>query len=481
MTRAAAGTVARAGGCLAGATLLIALAVEPARANPAEHFGLGSRASGLGLAGVASANDFSAVFYNPAGLLLAPGSGYSLGYTYTRPIVRFNGEQQDVNVIQGYHFGINNLYRGWFRRRFAMGLGVYLPTTTVLRAIVTGQNEPNFYVYNNTEGIFLAAAIAGRPVEWLMLGVGVQVLVDVRGPVVLDIPPIKVNVMSLADITQSLEIHGEIKADLDVSIDPLLAPIAGFMIQPVSWARLGGVYRRRIWVPIELALKLRLKTEVGGLDQFQISELDKALADLPLAVVTNVQYHPDQFAGGLSLMPLRELHLTGDITYKRWSQLRPNYAALGSPGSASEVGLDELVQGLTAVFGDNVEVTIPQLPELALKDRINFSGGIEWLVIPWLRLRGGYNFRPSPAPPQNGRTNFIWPDEHLLTGGTGFMFRDPFRAFRRMFVELHGQTMVMKPVSATKTDDVPQDNPGWPSFKADGGFFGLGLTITATL
>ncbi|MBI2059994.1 MAG: hypothetical protein HYT87_09515 [Nitrospirae bacterium] len=466
-------------------TLLVSLAAPPAaRSNPIEHFGFGSRNSALGLAGIAAANDSSAVFYNPAGLLLSPGNGYNLGYTFTQPVIEFQKGDEEYrrlrsNIIQGYHFGFTTVYGGWFRRRAALGLGIYIPTTTLLRAIVRGEQEPNFYVYSNTEGIYIGLSGAARPTKWLLVGAGIQALASLKGPVFLNLPPIKVNISSLSDISQSLEIRGEIKADLDVEIDPKIAPIAGVMVYPFDWLRAGAVYRGALWVPIELALRLKLQAEITGLGSLQISELEQALSDLPLAVRTNVQYHPEQFGGGLMLLPLRELVLTGDLTYKRWSKLKSNYASLGDASSGDSVGLNDLVQSLTAIFGGNVDLTIPHLPELNLKDTVNFSGGIEWMVISWLRLRGGYNLRPSPAPAQTGKTNFLWPHEHLLTGGLGVTFKDPFAALKRIAVDGHAQTMIMQPLDATKDAQiVPVENPGYPSFKTRGGFLGVGLTLT---
>lgn len=461
-----------------GLAAVLLLEVHPAYANPVEHFGLGSRLSGLGLAGVTAANDFSAVFYNPSGLLLTPGNTYSLGYTFTKPVIEFNGQELDANVIQGYHFGFTNLYGGWFRERLALGFGLYVPTTTLLRALVTAESEPNFYVYNNTEGIFIGLGAGIRPHPSLLVGGGILVAAELKGPVALDIPPITVNVTSLEDIARTLEIQGELKADLDVSVDPVIAPIAGFMTYPFRWMRLGGVFREAIWIPIELALTLRMKTQISGFGELSISELDEALASLPLAVSTNAQYHPRQFGFGMSLIPLRELFLTGDITWKQWSRLKPNYTSLGTPTGEGDVSLDELLDRLTGIFGEGVEVTIPSLPELNLKDTYNFAGGIEWLVLSWLRLRGGYNFRPSPAPEQSGRANFIWPDEHLLTGGLGLILDDPFGAVRRIYIEAHAQTMIMQPIEGKKSEGVPEDNPGFPDYKAGGEFLGMGLTFT---
>ena len=49
--------------------------------------------------------------------------------------------------------------------------------------------------------------------------------------------------------------------------------------------------------------------------------------------------------------------------------------------------------------------------------------GMEWTAaegeqLTW-KLRGGYAYEPSPAPEQQGETNFIDNDKHTLSAGVG--------------------------------------------------------------
>ena len=50
------------------------------RANPLDAFGFGSRAAAMGGAVAADVSDFSANYYNPAGLALAHGFELTVGY-----------------------------------------------------------------------------------------------------------------------------------------------------------------------------------------------------------------------------------------------------------------------------------------------------------------------------------------------------------------------------------------------------------------
>ena len=55
---------------------------ESAQAHAPDTYGFGSRASAMASAAAADATDFSAGYYNPAGLVGAPGLSLSLGYSY---------------------------------------------------------------------------------------------------------------------------------------------------------------------------------------------------------------------------------------------------------------------------------------------------------------------------------------------------------------------------------------------------------------
>ena len=64
------------------ATLPFALATAPAAlANPLDYFGFGARGPGMGNAQVALADDFSANYYNPAGLATRDALQLQIGYT----------------------------------------------------------------------------------------------------------------------------------------------------------------------------------------------------------------------------------------------------------------------------------------------------------------------------------------------------------------------------------------------------------------
>ena len=84
------------------------VAVVPARRAAAHEpwaFGFGSRAAAMGGAVAADTTDFSANYYNPAGLAGETGLRLSLGYTYAWQNLKINGRDSGLDSVHGLVFG----------------------------------------------------------------------------------------------------------------------------------------------------------------------------------------------------------------------------------------------------------------------------------------------------------------------------------------------------------------------------------------
>jgi len=114
-------------------------------------YGWGSRATAMGGAFTALADDFSAVYYNPAGLMYPrsleepvpdrKGIRFDFGYVYGEPRLWIRdpheGEAvEDYGSTTGPYLGFSVDpvdFHGTFRRKvFAFGLGLYLPADHLL-------------------------------------------------------------------------------------------------------------------------------------------------------------------------------------------------------------------------------------------------------------------------------------------------------------------------------------------------------------
>ena len=87
----------------AALALMLQAGINPdAHANPLDIFGFGARAQGLGGAYTAQANDFSANYYNPAGLAAKEGLRLELGYAYHQPMMSINDADVELMPVEGF-------------------------------------------------------------------------------------------------------------------------------------------------------------------------------------------------------------------------------------------------------------------------------------------------------------------------------------------------------------------------------------------
>src|SRR5690242_14068105 len=110
-------------------------AVTPARANPAEVFGLGSRQAAQAGAGVASVDDMAAPLVNPAGLARSRGKRLTLGGQGAYANLSINDRKTGLTDPAGGIFGLiaPAPLGGKLEGRIHVGLGMYVLPTAIAR------------------------------------------------------------------------------------------------------------------------------------------------------------------------------------------------------------------------------------------------------------------------------------------------------------------------------------------------------------
>ena len=98
----------------------------PARANPLDAFGFGSRETAMAGANAADVQDFSANYYNPAGLALARRIELTLGYMNVDQSLYINGLNSGVDPVRALVGGLvaPGVIPGV---PFAFGFAIHLP------------------------------------------------------------------------------------------------------------------------------------------------------------------------------------------------------------------------------------------------------------------------------------------------------------------------------------------------------------------
>ncbi|MBZ0253679.1 MAG: hypothetical protein K8I02_10100, partial [Candidatus Methylomirabilis sp.] len=128
--------------CLAMGLLVASAA--PARASWQDLYGFGSRSMGLAGAATAAADDYSAVYYNPAGLMI--GRPFSAGLSRQELFndlelngAEFNRSSGDVSGTQG---GLSLRQRWFDRLHLGFGTGFFIPDQGVIKVSNLKRDEP---------------------------------------------------------------------------------------------------------------------------------------------------------------------------------------------------------------------------------------------------------------------------------------------------------------------------------------------------
>ena len=179
----------------------------------------------------------------------------------------------------------------------------------------------------------------------------------------------------------------------------------------------------------------------------------------PEVLVKGVSHFaPHNVSAGASATLLDErLFLTFDVSWEHWSAAPPLVADMSI---ALQIPLV-----LLAYNGDVLSRPI----DMGFLDTVTPRAGVEFKVVPRVALRAGYGLRPSPVPPQSGRTNFLDATTHLLTLGGGYTFDDPLKMAKGLALDVGAQLAVLAASNVIK--EGPNPNPDYR-------FGGANLTLT---
>jgi long-chain fatty acid transport protein len=443
---------------------LVALSSEAAASAPGTY-GLGSRQAALAGAATADATDFSACFYNPAGLTSARGLELSVGYMYADNRLRMNGRDNDVADISGIAAGI--VAPGKIAGvPFAFGIGAYLPDDGLSRIRALRQETPRWELYNDRSLIlFLSAHLAVRPLPWLEVGGGLAFLAATRG---------RFAIRGEANVLRPYD--SALEHEVDADLTSVRYPIAGVRAKLWDYGYLGVAYRG------ESKLDLSLEANLDGV-------VDFAGIDVPLrytlATRTIAAFQPQQAVFGLSFQKVPGLRVNVDLAWVNWSaydsptaRTRAHLEAEPPPGTP--VDLPEDPRPTTVIPPAFEDRLVPRLGAeyvLGFGARRKVSGSEEARPLVQIPVRAGYAYERSPVPDQTGRTNFVDTDRHTLALGAGFTLNAPGKILPgTLRLDVHAALSILPERVITKAN--PSDFIG--DFRADGTMINGGATLSAS-
>jgi long-chain fatty acid transport protein len=375
--------------------LTVVLASQPVLGSTFDIFGYNPRGMGLGGALGGGSTDYTAAYYNPAALTSEKKVNLGLGISLTAPLLfvdRSMPDSEHPTVLPEGHGGLNFGWKypvgGILQEKVALGVSLHLPFGRLLRVQGFDPTSPQFYLYQNLhDKLLLVAAAAYEPVPWLSVGVGVQVLANLSGSADL----------RLDIIDSTFE-----SAEAEVDVLPSAGPILALHSRILPWLQLGFTYRGTTSLLFELPVGVHVSD---------------ALA-LDIAVTQTVLWSPEQFVFGAFLeVEDWDLGIGVDLTFSRWSQ---------APDPSTRLAIDfqgKLVEDTG--LGEALDVSTDDLPvDLQFVDTLTPRLGMEWKPLDFLTVRGGYFFRPTPAPRASGTAMYLDNHAHVFSLGLGFIIPD---------------------------------------------------------
>ncbi len=453
----------------------IIFCVTSAQANIADTYGLGGRGTSMGSAMTAVVDDWSSAYYNMAGLGRRPqkasleevksastqllyktlskiqqkkvlgekegpptseGTGdkvnnneLALGYLYSVPMM--NVSYKGATEVDGLSAGalmlglvidMDTFVRMPYGLNMRLGVCAILEDDFGLGKVTDDDVQTHYFLrYGRRIQRFLLNMGIGFEVwkDHLFLGIGSTTGVGGQGVVLIQ------------DVQMTEEPQTP-PTRTKMNLKPRQAPLAGISFR---WDNLGpGNFNAGFAYRGELVLKIdpfdtQAVTELGGIE-------------MTMNIAIQDYFTPHEFVLGLaytypSLWIFQSVTFALDVEYQMWSRF-----------SLSRV------HQMQSTYAD------PNFSDIFV-----YRLGFEEVVLPWLKVRQGYIYRPAFTPDQTGRSNFLDNDTHILSLGLGFIIPDILILKVPVEVDVAYQLQYLTERESVKTD---LSNPYNPSYTYGG-------------
>jgi len=365
------------------ASFLIAFAslsaARDARASAFELFGFGPEGVAEVSARTARAQDGSATFYNPGGLAFGKGYSVTLGGLGAISGLTVQGERQPIKDPAGgtLALDLDVPLEGPLRDRIRIGVGMFMLPDKMMRLRAQEATAPFFPYYDNrSQRMTVIPALSIKPIDRLGLGVGVNVLAGIAGPV---------------DVRegQSRAMESRVEAESKT----VASLVAGARFEASKRLRFGVTYRHKFGIP----LKVTTTANVAG---------------VPLMVnvsVAEALYDPSTLVAGGSFDLHDNVAVELDASWHRWSAWAGPLLNIDTQVSA--VSLTS--HPPTGLFKDSFGVRGAGAWRLANNSSREFK----------VHLGVGYETSMIRADVQQGRSNFVDGDKLLVGVGGSALWK----------------------------------------------------------
>jgi len=350
----------------------------------------------MGGALVGCDDQYTAVYYNPAGMAFHEGKDLNVGvsYLYSIPSLNIKGAGQNpadarsnVASDQGVSVGLSTPLRsGKIAQVISAGIGVYIPYPFISSVIELKSFDPSipyFLQYENRNRFLMAtAALSYKAWKKLAFAIGTDILIHLS--------PLTADVALVNNVA---------KIGLDAKFPLDFAPTAGIQYRPTDWLSLGAAYHGKTQIKVKVQSNIYISPDEDPL-QLPISYRDA--------------YKPQQVEIGFGLKPLKDLRVSGALTWVDFSNYVPPIAIVDITADQKFAELMNVIKQFLPVY-DNLKFKDYWIPRL----------GAEYKITPHLDARAGYFYRNSSVSAQTEDTSFVDLPTHGISAGIGITFSDP--------------------------------------------------------
>jgi long-chain fatty acid transport protein len=418
-----------------------------AQANVFDTFGVDATGIAMGNARTASADDWTATYYNPAGITQTKESVgvnfiVAVNHLYIKPFGSGLQNTDDKN-IEGIAVGITHTFLTDF---ISIGISLYTPLSDTQQQIAHYADETEAYftnklyfetLENNTEEQIILPTIAFKVLPYLSIGGGVSLFVksltysNVYLPNPLDQSDWYMNVNNTQKYTYVANL--------------------GILFHPSNRFKVGLEYMSADDFPIIGAAFVHMNS--GGLPI--ASQFTQTINQI-------LFYTPAHVSLGIMYKPMDNLELNGDLTWVGWSGYIDNHGV--KPQDESYVDPNTGVTYAGQAFND---IYVPKL-------------GIAYKPVETWCVMAGYEYEPTPVPPQMRRTNYVDSVKNVVSTGVSYIM--PYNEGHIHFT-WDFQAIILGDRTTYKVVDVEPtisgfQNPGYPGYESKGYIYDTGFEIS---
>ena len=384
-----------------------------------ETFGIGAKATALGGAFTAYANDFSAMHYNPAGLSQQKHNNVNLGLhvididyeqKVTQRDIKHNSPEypemdgshstNNCDLVYVPQFGI--IYKPQ-DSKWTLAYGAYVPFGAhVWSNKRTANNRYSGAEVYNTRMIYAAPTVAYQVMSNLSIGLSVGMgntdegyNIQMRLPALAGLEGVNLNGMQ----TEIGQLTGDLDDDFTLSAN------VGVLWKALDNFTIGLTYRSESHSKMEGHSTFKYTDDAIdllsdlGINASRVEKFDTELSFT----------HPQEVVLGFKFDVNDQWSLMSDVSWTDWSvRNTENFRFKGTPA----------IFTATEMFGsDNPANAL--VVKRSWEDTYEFRIGTEYRPNDWLALRFGYHYRPCAIEEKYWDNNWPLTDYHVFSLGSG--------------------------------------------------------------